>query len=377
LWQANGEQPHETAGPAPQMNVPHGTQEDREHFDPLSAGASKAIHQVRKNVGHPKSSFMRPFVELLGNIGTAGLRSSDSLMAQELGKQEFNPYAAHDAEVAQNMQIMQFLAQQEQARKIHELHQQQLAETQRYHMANEALYAQKALAPDKEALTEQAIANLQKKIPGAIPMSALPVGARTDAYKELRMRANKPAKLYPIQRTLDEMVKIADANPDLSTSFAAAVFPEHYKGGILNTAQLKSMPKEKRIAMERFNKLSNDLVVKQVHGLGSQRASIFLERIMKASNPHYGLTPEAIRAIRDAQKQDYDEAVADSKVTKAAISGVYYVPEMEPEHLTREEEPTSEPTPQNSQMVEITNKKTGERKAVTLEEARQLGALGE
>jgi hypothetical protein len=141
LWQANGEQPHETAGPAPQMNVPHGTQEDREHFDPLSAGASKAIHQVRKNVGQPKSSFMRPFVELLGNIGTAGLRSSDSLMAQELGKQEFNPYAAHDAEVAQNMQIMQFLAQQEQARQIHELRQQQLAQQEQHNRALEQYYS--------------------------------------------------------------------------------------------------------------------------------------------------------------------------------------------------------------------------------------------
>lgn len=387
LWQANGQEPHETQGPAPQApDVPRGT---HEHFDPLSEGASKAIHQVRKNIGYKKPSNMRPLVELLGNLGNAGLRSSESLMAQELGQQGFNPYAAEEARAAQNMQIMQFLAKQEEARKIHEfkqqemaqyqaLQQQKLAEEQRYHKAYEAIDSRKALKPDKEAVTEQAIHDLQQKVPGAIPMSALPVGARTDAYKELRMRANRPAKRYPVIKTLSEMVKISKDYPDLSTSYAAAMFPENYKGGILNTAQLKAMPKEKRIALERFNKLSNDLLVKQVHGLGSQRASIFLERIMKASNPHYGLTPEAIQSILDTQKEDYDYEVSDSKLSKGAIGGVYYVPETEPDvkELEQAEAPQAveaQAAPAQNKMVEITSD-TGEKRIVTLEEARKLGA---
>lgn len=128
LWQANGQEPHETQGPAPQApDVPRGT---HEHFDPLSEGASKAIHQVRKNIGYKKPSNMRPLVELLGNLGNAGLRSSESLMAQELGQQGFNPYAAEEARAAQNMQIMQFLAKQEEARKIHEFKQQEMAQYQ-------------------------------------------------------------------------------------------------------------------------------------------------------------------------------------------------------------------------------------------------------
>lgn len=366
LWQANGEQPHETPGPAPHPHAHH----QQQGFDPLSAGASKAVSQVRESLGAKSQNNARPFVEALGNLGTELLRTSDIENGVSPREGGFNPYAEQDAQLAQNMKIMQFLARQEEARKLHELRQQQLAEQTRHHMVNETL------GPNKEALTERAIADLQQKVPGAIPMSTLPVGARTDAYKELRQRANSPSKRYAIVKTLNEMVKIANDYPDLSTSYAAAIFPEKYEGGILDTSRLKAMPKEKRIALERFNKLSNDLVIKQVHGLGGQRASIFLERIMKASNPHYGLTPEAIAAIRDSQQEEYDFEEADSKVAKGALAGQYYTPYLEPESqervpLKQSAEPQSAPA--KSKMVEIVSD-TGERQVVTLEEAKRLGA---
>lgn len=135
LWEASGQPPHPTPGPAPQAHVPHGTPHER--FDPLSEGADKAIEQVRKNLGYQerKPSFMRPFVEMLGNMGTAQLMGSDVESARRYGQMGFNPYAAQDAaqaqedkKVAENIQILQYLAQQEKARAIHEQKQSELNE---------------------------------------------------------------------------------------------------------------------------------------------------------------------------------------------------------------------------------------------------------
>lgn len=332
-----GPQAPPTTGPAPQLpeeNVPRRT------FDPLQKGAGEAINSVRESIGaRPKPGRFSPLFQLANEVGSAMLKSSENPMAQQFGHMPLNLHAAQDQHADENMKIMQYLQKAEQAKRQHEMQSGHYAEQSRHNKAMEGMYSDRAMKPSKEELNETAIQDLQKKIPGAIPLNALPQGARTDAHKELRGRANAPSKLYAVQKTLDEMVNIVEKHPDLSTSLSAALFPKEYGGGAIATAKLKAMPHDKRVAIERLNKLANDLVLKQVHGLGTQRATIFMEKIMQASNPHYGLSPEAVRAIRDSQKQSYDYAVADGKAARAAMSGGYYLPTVDPESLEAEEEP--------------------------------------
>jgi hypothetical protein len=391
LWQANGQEPHQTPGPAPQSPVPPAA---RPPFDPLSEGAHIAMQQARKNIGIQRPHPMRPVVELLGNMGTAQLRGSKTLAGQALGKQGFNPYAVQDLENEQNMALMQELQKAEQARRIHEIQKQTLEETKRHHLQTEL----KGNRLNKEQLIDSDINSLQQIVPGAIPLSALTIGERTSVAKEMRERANLPYKMAPVMDTLEKMVKISEQYPELGMSYSAALFPDQYKSGLFGwTDPLRkaSMNRKKLAAIEKFEKLSSELVLHKVHALGSQRANMFLERLMKAAAGHYGLTPEAMRAIYNQNAEEYARSKQDSKIMKQGISGIkagnrvipFYKPQdVEEEEMQRHSELKEEPEVQQNlnrqppiaapqaQRVEITNQKTGEKKLVTLEEAKQLGA---
>lgn len=328
--------------------------------NPLSEGSMAAVNAARNSLSGAtprKKGLLHDLIGMARSANITGLRESNVAAARGLGnffktpeEEEERLRAQEAARTAENLKLMEFLQANEHMKQQHAHKQAMLEEQKRHH--NMMASTQGAHADYYRALTEktrrEGIGDLGSKDlpPGAIPYAGRTAADKSGFTKEMRERANKPNREIKVLRTLDKMSEIVDKYPDLSTSVSAAMFPGKYQGGVIDTAALKYMPHEKRVALEKLNKLSNDLVLKQVHGLGGQRASIFLEKIMQASNPHSGLTPEAIRAIRDNFKEDYDESLLDSKAARKGLQGNYYVPMMEPEYsdLTEPEISTGDVT---------------------------------
>lgn len=356
LWEANGQQPHETPGPAPHKNVPHGTPEG---FDPLSEGASKAIQQVRKNIGYQKPHFMRPLVEMLGQLGQAGLRSSESLQAQEMGRGEFNPYAEQDAAVAQNMQIMQFLAKQEQARKIHELQQQRLVQQAQHNMALKQYYSsspkgtKKQYAPTNLGKLYQerdmAIEMFGENSPQArtYDLAIQKATTDTDTRKRNLFASN-------IEKTIEAI------NPSVLTQYSGPGGAARLKAEQIN--DLAGQPSEEYLAYKDAIG-ANELAIGQVRQfLGDSVTESSKKHLEELLNPSsLGSSPEAAK-----RKLISTWTILGNELGtyRGALSGT-------------EEHKGTTSTADKGKMVEITNKKTGEKRQVTLEEARKLGATNE
>lgn len=373
LWQANGQEPHETQGPAPQApDVPRGT---HEHFDPLSEGASKAIHQVRKNVGYKKPSNMRPLVELLGNLGNAGLRSSDSLMAQELGQQGFNPYAAEEARAAQNMQIMQFLAKQEEARKIHEFKQQEMAQyqaLQQQKLAQEAQHNQTM----KDYYSNRGAAGTKQYAPSNLGKLYQERDAAVEAFGEGSPQAqsydlaiqkattdtdvrNRTLFASNLEKTLD-MIKVEDLVRYSGVKGALKLKAEQAK-------DLAGHPSEEYLRYKDAvgqQQLASDQIKQFLKGANSEKA---LQHFENLSNPSkWSSSPEAAKRQLESSKKVLRNEL--DTYHGSVTSTKEYRPSAQQHHIAPESA---------SQIVTISNKKTGETRQVTLEEARALGATSE
>ncbi len=308
--------------------------------NPLSQGSMAAINASTQSMGGRKTGIVPGLLDLAENLSISHLRSSDRAQAQALGNHFRTPQERDAAQESKNMQMMKFMQANEKMKEEQAYKNAMLEEKRRsndIHGKTQGAHADyyRAMAGKTrgESQVNEKNERLQSIAPGAISYSGRTAAERSAFTKELRERANKPASEIKVLNSLDKINKIVSDYPDLSTSAAAAMFPGKYEGGVIDTAKLNAMPREKRIALEKLTKLSNDLVLKQIHGLGGQRASIFLEKIMQSSNPHYGLTPEAISAIRDNFKEDYDKNLADSKMARKALHGNYYVPMMEPEYV--------------------------------------------
>lgn len=236
-----------------------------------------------------------------------------------------------DAETEQRKQALQerHFTEQMQHQK------QQLAETQRYHNIIGGRYA-------KEEKSLQDAEALQKDIPDAVPYSAMNANERANATKKLKVRADAPKANKHVLGIMDNMVKIANEYPDLSTSLSAML------GGESVPARL-FMSKKERIALERMKSLANQLVLAKAEaGVGTARMGQFLEQIIAKSKANETMTPETIQYFRDQSKHIYDESLKDSTIAKKALAGKpgigrydvpeYYEPYKEPINMKRVEE---------------------------------------
>src|SRR5882724_752596 len=131
LSQMESGAPSSPKPPQPQQNVPHGT------FNPLEKGASEAIRAVRETIGS-KPDRRRPFVEGLAAFANA---MPNSRHIQQMPN--VHPYAHQDQQMAENMQIMQYLQKVELAKQQQQEVMNRNQEQARHHRAIESHYAQR------------------------------------------------------------------------------------------------------------------------------------------------------------------------------------------------------------------------------------------
>lgn len=319
----------------------------------------KSMQRQMKN-----SSFLN---DALYNLGSAYLQQSAGIQMPNLQAQR-EARAQQDAKQA--FQLMEEMRHAEHARMQDERQRQHYEELARHNLSQEEMmrpyYEAQTHKFKKEELEELKNLKLQEKYPEAKTFASMPKNSVNDAMKELRTRANKPVAERVVLRTLDEMNTLVSDHPDLSTSFSAMIMPDKHASLASSALRKKFVNKKDRVALERLEKLAASLVGKEVKGLGQTRGNLFLEKMMAASNPHAGLTPEAVKYIRDDFKREHEHSTKDAELARAGIAQGFYAP-----MLMEEEEPAA-----NTTSVIINGVKRPLTGNITPERLQELQAKG-
>lgn len=323
--------------------------------NPLSEGSMAAVNAARESMkgksGKKPSIFHNVLNGILGtvkNAGLAKLRGSNIGAERQLGH-FYKTQEEEEAQKAQeNEKILQFLQtneimKQKQANEIAMQNHKaaQLSEQRRHHDMQSR--HQGAHSDYYRAMAEKARTGgygEQEGLPeGAVPYSQMTSQEKSKMTTSLLDRINRPKEDLKVLKKLDRINEISHQNPHLATSLAMILTPQHYEGSAFDTLRIKlndalggKQGKKDRALLEEAEKIYGDLVIKKVHGLAGQRANMFLEKQMKKSNPHSGLTPDAAQAIRDSMKLEYDENLPEARIARKAYSGRYGIPEREHEY---------------------------------------------
>lgn len=294
-------------------------------------------------------------------------QSPIDMQKQQLG---FNPQEQRNAE---GLAIQQFFANMGASRNPDQLGRinesfnpavkAYMSEQQRVQDLNSALMEQQQKQADREedrAYRRESLASRNKegnyllhemqnqklredgKIPeNAITAKGLPANERLHYTKERTAKVKRGLPAGNVIKITNELDRIIDKYPDLSTDMInALVTSKKGSPGFIDIAKLKladnAAGKERRAAIEIFNKLSNDLVVQSIGGVSGRVASDMYKELLSATKPQLGLTREAIKYvnqhIREEQMPWYEEAKANQKAMSAPNGGYYlpdYVPELE------------------------------------------------
>lgn len=350
LWQMNGEEPHETQGSPHQEHQPH----QRQSFDPLSAGAAKAVQQVRENLGY-KQSMARPFVEALSNLGNELLRTSDIENGITPRQSNSNPYAEQDEQFAQNMKIMQFLSEQEEARKMHE-------ERAQHNRALEEYYGRKPLG---RQYAPSALGKLYQERERAVEEFGedSPQVSTYDLAIQKNTTDSDTRRRSLFASNLEKSMSAID--PHIITQYSG---PQgQFKLKVEQANDLAGHPSEDYLKYKEAL-VANEFETSELRQFfGDSITPEVRKHLQFLSNPaSLGLSPQAAkrqversRSIVTKQLQTYRGALTGTKEHR----GIHHT--------------NVEPESHSQQMVTISNKKTGETRQVTLEEARKLGATSE
>lgn len=344
--------PLTSQGQAPiQQQAPAGASR-YDSSNPLSEGSMAAVNAARKSMSgtaNKKRGFIEDMFRMMQMAGVSGLRGSRTPSAQAFGNMLKTPDEEDEhlrvqeaARTAENFKMMQFLQANENMRQKHS-HSQAILNEQRRHHDMQSKH-QGAHSDYYRAMAEKARAGMGDFVGGDLPEGAVPYSKmtpkeRSDTSKNLLDRINRPKEDLKVLKKLDRINEISHQNPHLATSLAMILTPQHYEGGAFDTLRIKlndalggKQGKKDRALLEEAEKIYGDLVIKKVHGLAGQRANMFLEKQMKKSNPHSGLTPDAAQAIRDSMKLEYDENLPEARIARKAYSGRYGIPEREHEY---------------------------------------------
>lgn len=334
-----------------------------EAADSALAVREKMVNHYNKQRTASAGNFLNDLVQ---NLSVAYMRTQHPHAAQGM----HTPYENVISEADKVTELLKDMERTRLAQLQHDEIVRQHDEQIRHNRAQEEYmkpyYAAQTHKFKKEELEELKNLKLQEKYPQAKTFSSMPKGSVNDAMKELRTRANKPTAERAVLKTLNDMKTIVDKHPDLSTSFAAMIMPSENEN--LRTSALRKsfVNKKDRIALEELEKLSASLVGKETRNLGATRGNQFLEKMMKASNPHAGLTPEAVTRIRDDFKREHEYSLRDAELARAGIAQGFYAP-----MLMEEEEPAA-----NTTSVIINGVKRPLTGNITPERLQELQAKG-
>ena len=301
--------------------------------NPIEEGTMTGIHAAKQSAGMDDAQRARArgmaFMTLghhlaqpqgygKGATGTLGALATGILPAAQAYRGEQQQSEAQNAYMMQQAQMEQMkraqLAQQErmaEAKMAQRAQEQealqahraaQLGETRGYHQGRLGLEERKMA--EKAGIAPEAMAEM----PG-IPLASLTPGARTAEHKTYKEHDTAIKKNEHSIHILNEMKKIFDKHPDIGDSYVHLLNDESYIG----KTQRSLMNKDKLTAIQKLNKLGNELIFEKIKGVPAKGLNQFLEKKIGQSVASGESTKDAADFVIKEMINEAKNVIGDSK----------------------------------------------------------------
>lgn len=184
-----------------------------------------------------------------------------------------------------------------------------------------------------DTLTSEQEKGLFQGIPeGDVPLKLLGKTERANAVKDMieMTKAGKPA--MHLVKEANALMDILDKYPELSTDLSRAWKPgaskEPSPGDLV---RLKSMDQKKRTALDKGEKIIQDLLVSQVKSMKGTSTTDIIKQAIASALPHMGNTAEANKYILKNVVEEFSDTADQARRAQKGLAGQYYTPRRTPE----------------------------------------------
>lgn len=267
-----------------------------------SAAQGDALIRLAAEMGNPKhsgSGFDRTLTALIAGLNPA----MDAYNAQEQSAIAQNASAA-DQQRKTNMDILREDREKERMRQ-HEERENRREQLQLRKMGMDEEYNKKYLEYLQRKEGQPQARELPEGIIGR-PYETMSKNEQTLATKDMKKELNMAIGMKESLDILDKMKGIMAENPDLWRSFTLILEePDERKGGLLSsTSELIKknvlMNEKDRTAINKFRKLSSELVVKGAQAFGGKdNFTDARQKLIESMKPSIENTPEANSFVID------------------------------------------------------------------------------
>lgn len=192
-----------------------------------------------------------------------------------------------------------------------------------------------------------------------------------DVSKRMRNDLRSAEDVYKADRTLDEMKKIMESYPELSDTLSNILIDP--KSSSIKAKIARSLINKKdRAAIEKFTKLSNDLVLQAGTALGSKNFTDAKLRVLETAKPTSLNSTEANLFLINKMKEEFSPWKDYASELKKGLKDRYVVEyDLDKYRKPHEEEPIK----YANRSFKVFNNETGQEEYLTEEEAIAEGLI--
>lgn len=209
------------------------------------------------------------------------------------------------------------------------MQQQKMAETERYHNALLADRAQRTgMLSGKLGNKNISELETQGTLPeDAISLNSIPANASLAYQKHNLSRMQSLKGNQESLIALDEMQKLSDEFPDLDTSFTQILLSgDQLNPKTINLIKRQVADPKKRAAIEKWAKLSNNLITSKVVGLSGAKGTDIMKKAIAETVPRMGQSKEARDFVINLMKDEHKGAIEDAMLAREGILHNAYIP---------------------------------------------------
>jgi hypothetical protein len=164
------------------------------------------------------------------------------------------------------------------------------------------------------------------EIPGTYSLKGQPAGEINKTKAEMRADIPKAQNMIEGSRLLDDLDKLITEYPNLSESFSKIM--ESPNESMFGSIKKILTNKKERAALEKFRKITSDLIQKGALTFGNRGFTDARQRLIEQSKASSGLTFEANQYVIENMRHLFDEKKgrAQKDATKLGLQDNYYVP---------------------------------------------------
>lgn len=160
---------------------------------------------------------------------------------------------------------------------------------------------------------------------GAVPLDTMSPGERNEATKIMRQNLTKSNDLSKAHKTLSEMQKIMNEHPNMADHFASALVDPTQKSSIFGQLKRIGADKKDLAAIEKFTKLSNDLILSAGQAMGSKSFTDAKLKLLEMAKPSARNTDEANKFVIKHMMEEFEPYVGYSKALQHGLQNRYEV----------------------------------------------------